>query len=86
MKNENNLKAHQLGICKINYGTATLGNTQGRLGGSVGAASKFGSGHDLADRGFELRVGRCADSADPAWDSLSLALCPSPTCSVSQNK
>ena len=32
----------------------------------------FGSGHDLTVCGFEPRVGLCADSVEPAWDSLSL--------------
>ena len=31
----------------------------------------FGSSHDLTVHGFELHVGLYADSADPAWDSLS---------------
>ena len=46
----------------------------GRLGGSVGWASDFGSGHDLAVRGFEPRVGLCADSSEPASDSVSPSL------------
>ena len=33
----------------------------------------FGSGHDLVVRGFEPWIGLCADSAEPAGDSL----CPS---------
>ena len=37
----------------------------GRLGGSVGWASDFGSGHDLTVREFEPRVGLCADSSEP---------------------
>ena len=37
----------------------------------------FGSGHDLSVLGIEPSVGLCADSAEPAWDSLS-PLCPSP--------
>ena len=37
----------------------------------------FGSGHDLGVRGFEHRAGLCADSVEPAWDSLS-SFCPSP--------
>ena len=44
----------------------------------------FSSGHDL-----ELRIGLCADSMEPAWDSLSpLPLCTSLPCalSLSQNK
>ena len=38
---------------------------QGRLGGSVGWASDFGSCRDLAAREFEPRVGLCADSSEP---------------------
>ena len=45
----------------------------------------FGSGHDLTVREFEPDVGICADSVEPAWDSLSpsLPLCSSPTCALS---
>ena len=35
----------------------------------------FGSGHDLRVHEFESHVGLYADSALPAWDSLSLFLC-----------
>ena len=34
----------------------------------------FGSGHDLKVLEFEPCVGLCADSVEPAWDSLSLPL------------
>ena len=34
----------------------------------------FGSGHDLAVCGFKPQIGLCADSEDPAWDSLSASL------------
>ena len=34
----------------------------------------FDSGHDLTVRGFEPHIGLCADSAEPAWDFLSLPL------------
>ena len=37
----------------------------GRLGGSVGEASDFSSGHDLTVRGFEPHVGLCADRTEP---------------------
>ena len=37
----------------------------GLLGGSVGEVSDFRSGHDLAVREFEPRVGLCADSSEP---------------------
>ena len=50
----------------------------------------FGSGHDLTVREFDLRVGLCADSWEPAWDSLSLSLSAPPplalSVSLSQNK
>ena len=31
----------------------------------------FGLGHDLVVREFESRIRLCADSVEPAWDSLS---------------
>ena len=34
----------------------------------------FSSGHDLVLREFEPRIRLCADSAEPAWDSLSPSL------------
>ena len=46
----------------------------GRLGGSVGWASDFGSGHDLTVHEFEPPVGLCADSSEPASDSVSPSL------------
>ena len=36
----------------------------GCLGGSVGWASDFSPGHDLTVRGFESRVGLCADGSE----------------------
>ena len=45
----------------------------------------FGSGHDLTVLGFEPRIGLCADSAEPAWDSLPTLSLPSPALSVSQD-
>ena len=54
---------------------------EGRLGGSVGGATDFGSGHDLTVREFEPRVGLCADSSEPGacfGFCVSLSLCPSP--------
>ena len=49
------------------------------LGGSVGSASDFGSGHGLAVCELESRVGLCADSLEPGacfrfCVSLSLSL------------
>ena len=52
----------------------------------------FGSGHDLTVCGFEPHIELCADSAEPASDSLSPFLsAPTPRVhslmlSVSQNK
>ena len=47
----------------------------GRLGGSVKRQTlDFGSGHDLTVCEIEPHIGLCADSVEPAWDSLSL--CP----------
>ena len=50
----------------------------------------LGSGRDLTVPGFEPRVGLCIDSAEPAWDSLSVSLCLSLSLSLSlsvcQNK
>ena len=56
----------------------------GQLGGSVGLASDFGSGHDLTVHGLKPLIGLCADSVEPAWDSLSLPVsCPSPISALS---
>ena len=49
---------------------------RGCLGGSVGGASDFGSGHDLAVHGFEPHIGLCVDSLEPAPGSLSPFLYP----------
>ena len=48
----------------------------------------FGSGHDLRVHEIEPHIRLCTDSTEPAWDSLSLSLCPSPaySLSLSQNK
>ena len=52
----------------------------GRLGGSVKHQTlDFSSGHDLPVPEIRPCVGLHADSAEPAWDSLSLAsLWPTP--------
>ena len=40
----------------------------------------FSSGHDLTVCEFKPHVRQlCIGSVEPAWDSLSLSLCPSPT-------
>ena len=36
----------------------------------------FGSDHDLTVCGVEPRIRLCADSMEPAWDSVSFSLCP----------
>ena len=62
----------------------------GRLGGSVGWASDFGSGHDLTVREFEPSIGLCADSSEPGAcfgfcvSSLSAPPCMHSLCSLSQ--
>ena len=38
----------------------------------------FGSRHGLMIRGIEPHVGLCADSVEPAWDSLSLSVSAPP--------
>ena len=43
----------------------------------------FSSGHDLTVREIKPCVGLCADSTEPASDSVSLSLCPSPACLLS---
>ena len=43
----------------------------------------FGSGHDLMAYEFEPCIGLSADIVEPAWDSGSFSLCPSPTCPLS---
>ena len=39
----------------------------------------FGSGHDLTVREVKPRVRLCADSVEPAWDSLSPSLSAPPS-------
>ena len=50
----------------------------------------FRLGHDLTLHEIDPHIGLCADSVEPAWDSLSpsLSLCPFPTHvhTLSQNK
>ena len=53
----------------------------GCLGGSVGWATDFGSGHDLKACEFEPRIVLCADSSEPGACfrfCVSLSLCPHP--------
>ena len=80
-------EARKFSSLHANVGTGDKnGPLMGRLGGSVGWATDFGSGHDLAVREFEPRVGLWADSSEPGacfrfCVSLSLPLPRS--CSVS---
>ena len=56
----------------------------GHLGGSVGWASDFDSGHNLIVHGFEPHIGLCADSLQPgACFGFSLSVCPSVSLSLS---
>ena len=50
----------------------------GRLGGSIGWASDFGSGHDHMVCEFEPRIRFCADSLEPASESVSPSLSAPP--------
>ena len=59
---------------------------EGRLGGSVGEASDFGSGHDLMAREFQPRIRLCADGLEPGARfrcCISLSLCSFPACAFS---
>ena len=51
---------------------------KGRLGGPVGEASDFGSGHNLTVHGFEPHIKLSAVSAELALDPLSPSFFPSP--------
>ena len=67
------------GVCPPLNGTSVevhcKKGIKGRLGHSVeGLTLDFGSGHDLAVRGIEPRVGLLTDSVEPMWDSLSPSL------------
>ena len=69
-----------LGV-SFSFKPSKKGSMLGCLGGSVGKASDFGSGHDLAVREFEPHVGLCADSSEPGacfGFCISLSLCSSP--------
>ena len=52
--------------------------TKGRLGGSIGEVSDFGSGHDLAVGEFEPRIRLSAVGTEPASDPLSPSLSAPP--------
>ena len=77
---------HWKSFCCLNFVSPLKIVFWGRLGGSVGWASDFTSGHDLAVCGFKPRIGLCADNS--AWSLLwilcfSLSLCPSPARALS---
>ena len=58
---------------------------EGHLGGSVGWAFNFGSGHDLTVCDFEPRVSLCADRSEPGACfrfCVSLSLCTFPAHSL----
>ena len=58
----------------------------GHLGGSVGRASNFSSGHELVVREFEPHIWLCADRSEPGTCfrfCVSLSLCSSPTHTLS---
>ena len=46
----------------------------------------FSSGHDLMVYEFGTLVRLGTDSTEPAWDSLSLSLCPIPVHALSHSK
>ena len=46
----------------------------------------FGSGYDLMAYEFKSYIGLCADSVEPAWDSLSPSLSGSPLLTPSLSK
>ena len=51
-------------------------NLKGPLGGSVGGASDFGSGHDLTVRGFRPHIRLCAEHLLRAWSLLWILCLP----------
>ena len=58
-----------------------ISNLLGQLGGSVSWVCQtldFGLGHDLTIQGLSPVSGSVLATQEPAWDSLSLSLCPSP--------
>ena len=60
--------------------------SEGRLGGLVGKASDFGSGHDLTVHELEPRVGLWADRSEPGvcfGFCVSFSLCSSPVHALS---
>ena len=58
----------------------------GHLGGSVGWASDFDSGHDLKVHKFKVHIGPAAVSAEPTTDRLSPFLSAPPLITFSLSK
>ena len=46
-------------------------------------ALDLSSGHDRTICEFKPHVRLCTDGVEPAWDSASPSLCPSPACALS---
>ena len=73
------LVKHLAPDCSSGHDLTVVGSSPVSLG--------FGSGHDLQVRGIEPHVRLCADSVEPAWDSLSsLSAPPLLMLPLSQNK
>ena len=58
------------------WGSSRIHKFLGCLGGSVGLASNFGSGHDLTVCEVEPRVRLCADSLEPGACFRSIVCLP----------
>ena len=67
----------------ILYVSFQRGEAPGPLGGSVGWASDFNSGHDLSVHEFEPRVALCADVSEAASDCVSPSVSVPPLLSLS---
>ena len=74
-------------ICqKLNWNEDISRQKLGRLSGSVGRVSDFGSRHDVIVRGFEPCIRLCAGSSEPGACfrfCVSFSVCPSPACALS---
>ena len=68
----------------LKRGSAGAPEWLGRLG--IYLPLGLGSGHDLMVGDFEPCMGFCANSVQPAWDSVSLSLHPSSALSIALNK
>ena len=73
-------------MCTVTCMTLKNMRTEGRRGGLSPLNVHFGSGHDLAVRGSEPRVGLCADGSQPGARfgfCVYLSPCPSPATMLS---